>query len=90
MSAWRPTPRGGSRHVADNAAVIVAIELMAAAQGVELRKPLETSPRLREAMNAIRARAAFLDEDRYIAPEMEAVTQLVLSGWFRGLVRDSA
>ena len=69
-----------------NAAVVVAIELMAAAQGVDLRKPLETSPKLREAMGAIRARAAFLDEDRYIAPEIEAVTQLVLSGWFRELV----
>ena len=70
-----------------NAAVVVAIELMAAAQGAELRKPLETSPKLREAMGAIRARAAFLAEDRYTAPEMEAVTQLVLSGWFRSLIQ---
>jgi histidine ammonia-lyase len=70
-----------------NAAVVVAIELMAAAQGAELRKPLETSPKLREAMGAIRARAGFLAEDRYTAPEMEAVTQLVLSGWFRSLIQ---
>jgi histidine ammonia-lyase len=68
-----------------NAAVVVAIELMASAQGVDLREPLQTSPRLARAMKEIRARSAFLDRDRYIADEIEAVTQLVLSGWFRGL-----
>jgi histidine ammonia-lyase len=68
-----------------NAAVVIAIELMAAAQGVDLRKPLQTSPKLLCALQEIRARSAFLDRDRYIANEIEAVTQLVLSGWFRGL-----
>jgi histidine ammonia-lyase len=72
--------------MARNAAMVVAIELLAAAQGVDLRKPLKTSPNLSQAMEAIRVRSAFLDQDRYIAPEMEAVAQLVLSGWFRGLV----
>jgi histidine ammonia-lyase len=72
--------------MARNAAVVIAIELMAAAQGVDLRKPLKTSPKLSQAMKEIRARSAFLDQDRYIAPEIEAVAQLVLSGWFRGLV----
>jgi len=72
--------------MARNAAMVVAIELLAAAQGVDLRKPLKTSPNLSQAMEAIRARSAFLDQDRYIAPEMEAVAQLVLSGWFRDLV----
>jgi histidine ammonia-lyase len=72
--------------MARNAAMVVAIELLAAAQGVDLRKPLKTSPKLSQAMREIRARSAFLDQDRYIAPEMEAVAQLVLSGWFRGLV----
>jgi histidine ammonia-lyase len=69
-----------------NAAVVVAIELLAAAQGVDLRKPLKTSPKLRSALGEIRARSAFLDRDRYIAPEIDAVTELVLSGWFRTVV----
>ena len=72
--------------MARNAAVVIAIELLAAAQGVDLRRPLKTSPKLGQAMQQIRARSAFLDQDRYIAPEIEAVTQLVLSGWFRELV----
>jgi histidine ammonia-lyase len=73
--------------MARNAAMVVAIELMAGAQGVDLRTPLKTSPKLSQAMGQIRARSAFLDQDRYIAPEMEAVAQLVLSGWFRHLTR---
>ncbi|HVG82417.1 MAG TPA: aromatic amino acid lyase, partial [Methylomirabilota bacterium] len=72
--------------MARNAAMVIAIELLAATQGVDLRKPLKTSPKLAQAMGEIRARSAFLDQDRYIAPEMEAVAQLVLSGWFRSLV----
>jgi histidine ammonia-lyase len=73
--------------MARNAAMVVAIELMAGAQGVDLRAPLKTSPKLSQAMGQIRTRSAFLDQDRYIAPEMEAVAQLVLSGWFRHLTR---
>ncbi len=69
-----------------NAAAVVAVELLAAAQGVELRKPLATSPKLLPVLRQVRARSAFLDRDRYIAPELEAVIELVLSGWFRELI----
>jgi histidine ammonia-lyase len=72
--------------MAANTAGIVAIELLAAAQGVDLRRPLETSPKLKEAMAAIRKHSPFLAEDRYIAPDIAAIKQLVLSGWFRELV----
>src|SRR5690606_39353238 len=48
----------------DNTAHIAAIELLAAAQGIDLRRPLATSPRLQRAQAAIRERAAFLDNDR--------------------------
>ncbi|HXV24518.1 MAG TPA: histidine ammonia-lyase [Alphaproteobacteria bacterium] len=68
-----------------NAATVIAIELLAGAQGVELRRPLETSPKLLPVMRQIRARSAFLDRDRYIAPELRAMIELVLSGWFRTL-----
>jgi len=43
------------REMAENTANIVAIELLAAAQGIDLRQPLATSPRLREAHSTIRA-----------------------------------
>ncbi len=69
--------------MAENAASVVAIELLAAAQGVEMRAPLTTSPALASAMTAIRERAAFLDRDRPLAPDIDAVRDLVTSGWFR-------
>jgi histidine ammonia-lyase len=69
--------------MAENAAAIVAIELLAAAQGIDFRKPLTTSPRLAEAMTAIRARVPFYSEDRYFAPDIEAATTLVRNGTCR-------
>ena len=42
--------------MADNTAAIVGIELLAAAQGIELRKPVTTSPRLQKVLEAACAR----------------------------------
>ena len=69
--------------MADNAAGIVAIELLAAAQGVDLRAPLKTSAALGEVLAAIRAVVPFYAEDRYFAPDIEAARTLVRSGMFR-------
>ena len=68
--------------MAENTATIVAIELLAAAQGVDLRKPLATSPALQQVMRDVRAVAGFYEQDRYFAPEVEAVKRLVLGGAF--------
>jgi histidine ammonia-lyase len=66
--------------MAANTAGIVAIELLAAAQGVELRAPLATSPRLAEAKALVRERAAFWSSDRAFAPDLAAARELVESG----------
>jgi histidine ammonia-lyase len=70
----------------DNTAGIVAIELLAAAQGVDMRAPLKTSPVLQEVLAAVRARVKFLDEDRALAPDIDAAKELVLSGALQPLV----
>ena len=72
--------------MADNTAGIIAIELLAAAQGIELRKPLKTSKQLTEAISLIRGKAAFYDKDRFFAPDIEAVKKLVQQGVFRELI----
>ncbi|TNC74243.1 histidine ammonia-lyase [Rubellimicrobium roseum] len=59
---------------------IVGVEAMMGAQGIELRAPLRTSPRLERALAAIRARIAPLREDRYMAPDMAAAGALVAEG----------
>jgi histidine ammonia-lyase len=75
----------GARRLADmveNTAHIAAIELLAAAQGIDLRRPLATSPRLQEALAAIRSRAAFLENDRSLSNDITALAGLVREGWF--------
>ncbi len=66
----------------DNSATIVAIELLAAAQGIDLRAPLTTSQRLQPVMRAIRERVAFYDQDRFFAPDIEAMRSAVRQGVF--------
>jgi histidine ammonia-lyase len=59
---------------------IVAIEALTAAQGVELRAPLATSPRLRRALDVIRAVVPPLGADRVLAGDLEAAAELVRTG----------
>ncbi|AZO78880.1 MULTISPECIES: histidine ammonia-lyase [unclassified Bosea (in: a-proteobacteria)] len=66
--------------MAKNAASIIAVELMAAAEAIEHHRPLKTSPRLEPVLALIREKIAPLTEDRYLAPDLAAATELVLSG----------
>ncbi len=68
--------------MADNTAAIVAIELLAAAQGLEFRRPLQSSEVLERAHAMIRAIVPALDQDRYMSPDIEAAKALVQSGAF--------
>jgi histidine ammonia-lyase len=69
-----------ARRVADNAAGVVGIELLAAAQGIDFHAPLKTSPRLQEAMATIRAAVPHYDSDRYMADDLAWAQQAVLDG----------
>jgi histidine ammonia-lyase len=66
--------------MADNTAGIVAIELLAAAQGVEFHEPLRTSTPLTAAKALIRAIVPPYTEDRFFAPDIEAAKGLIASG----------
>jgi histidine ammonia-lyase len=61
----------------------VAIELLAAAQGVDLRRPLKTSPHLRQGMELLRRKVRFRKDDREMAPDIAAAKALVASGEMR-------
>jgi histidine ammonia-lyase len=76
--------------MADNTAAIVGIELLAAAQGIELRKPVATSPRLQTVLRLLRQDTAFWDQDRLMAPEIEAAKRLVRNPALREIVELSA
>jgi histidine ammonia-lyase len=68
--------------MADNVGRILAIELLAAAQGIDLRRPLHSSEPLEKAHARIRDHAAFMAEDRSLAPAVTALAEAVASGWF--------
>lgn len=59
---------------------ILGVELMCAAQGVEFRAPLTTSPALQAVLTKLRAAVSTLGEDRYMAPDLEKAGDLVSSG----------
>lgn len=70
--------------MAENAASVVGIELLAAAQGLEFHRPLTSSPDLEAAAAAVRTEVGHYDQDRYFAPDIEKATALVRAGRFRG------
>jgi histidine ammonia-lyase len=61
----------------DNLGVILGVEALCAAQGIEARAPLTTSPRLEAALRAIRAKVPPLESDRYMAPDIDAAGALI-------------
>ena len=66
--------------IAKNAAGVIAIELIAAAQGVDYHAPLKTSAPLQALHAQIRALSPHLETDRYLADEMAALQAAVLAG----------
>ncbi len=65
------------RDIFDNVAGILAIEWLAACQGLDFRKPLKTSEQLQVLMNLLREHVPFYDKDRYFAPDIETAKQLI-------------
>jgi histidine ammonia-lyase len=63
-----------------NLEAIVAIEYMAACQGIDMLAPLESSQALTRAHALLREHVAFMEDDRYFAPELERVRELVRTG----------
>jgi len=64
----------------DNLAAIVGIELVAAARGLDLRRPLEPAEPTAAALAAVRAEVPGFGADRWLAPELETAKRLVQSG----------
>jgi len=81
----------GARRVlemAENAATVIAIELLAAAQGLEFHRPMRSSRKLESALRVVRSKVPPYSVDRFFAPDIEAAKQLVISGRLRTLLDD--
>jgi histidine ammonia-lyase len=70
--------------IARNAAGVIAVELIAAAQGVDYHAPLKTSPKLQQVHAGVRKLTPRFTSDRYWADEMAALQAAVLTGEIGG------
>jgi histidine ammonia-lyase len=59
---------------------VIAVELLCACQGIDLRKPLDTSPALSGAYRIVRERVPMLVDDRPPAPDLDAIVTIIRSG----------
>ena len=68
------------RKAIDGLTRVLAIEVLTAARGIEMRAPLTPSPATGAAIASVRARVAGPGADRHLAPEIEAVVELARDG----------
>ena len=74
--------------MAHNSINVVAVELLAAAQGIDFHKPMQTSKPLQKVHGDLRQKVSFYDKDRFIAPDMNAAAEMIAGGYFRDYLQD--
>lgn len=65
---------------------ILAIEWLAAAQGLDFRRPLKSTPLIEQAHALLREQVPFYDKDRYFAPDIAAAARLIREARLAGLI----
>jgi histidine ammonia-lyase len=70
------------RQIVENAEHVLAIELLAAAEGLDYRAPLRSSEPIERARAAIRVIAPNVKHDRSLAPDIERIAAAVRAGSF--------
>ncbi|CAI9397607.1 MULTISPECIES: histidine ammonia-lyase [Citrobacter] len=81
-------PAAGRRlwEMAANTRGVLAVEWLAACQGIDLREGLTSSPLLEQARTALREQVAHYTQDRFFAPDIERATELLAQGTLLQLV----
>jgi histidine ammonia-lyase len=64
----------------ENLNVILGVEAICAAQGVDFRAPLQTSAPLQGVVACLREHVATMGDDRYMAPDLAAAARLIGDG----------
>lgn len=77
------------RDMNDNTCGILAVEVLAACQGLDFRAPLQTSEKLEKAKAQLRELVPFYDKDRYFAPDIEAAKSLLERGGYNSWMPES-
>jgi histidine ammonia-lyase len=68
------------RRCVDGLTTVLAIEILTAARGIDLRAPLTPAPATGAVIAALRAHVPGPGPDRYLAPEIAATVELVRTG----------
>ncbi len=76
--------------VIGNVENILAIELLYAAQAIDFRRPLKTSPVLETAHALVRAKVDFAKEDRIFSKDIQSLQKIIVDGSFVKCVNDFA
>ena len=66
---------------------VLAIELLAACQGLDLLAPLRTGPETQKAYELLRGVSKKVDSDRSLSRDIEAVAARIAAGEFSNLLR---
>ncbi|MBI2214922.1 MAG: histidine ammonia-lyase [Acidobacteria bacterium] len=72
-----PTAAWKLGRVVENVATVLAIEAMAAAQAIEFRRPLKSSPRVEGAVATLRSKIAHWESDRYLHDDLVSAVALL-------------
>ena len=75
------------RPMLDNLRNILAIELLAACQGIDLLAPLRTGKEAQKAYDLVRSVSPRLEQDRSLAPDIAAVAARIADGAFVKILR---
>lgn len=70
------------RSIVENAEYVIAIELLAAAQGLEFRLPLLPGRGVRRAYEIVRASVLPLTQDRALSPDIQKIAEVIRRGEF--------
>ena len=72
--------------MAENTLGVLAVEYLAAAQGLDFRAPLKTTPLLEQAKQILRDKVSFYQQDRYFAPDIELSANVLRQQQLNSLV----
>lgn len=75
--------------MAENTRGILAVELLASAQGLDFRAPNKSSEKIEQAKAMLRERVDFYDKDRYFAPDIAKANALLLEATYNQLMPES-
>jgi len=79
-----------AERVVRNTAKVLGIEVLCAAQGLDLGEPLRPGAGVQAAYRTLRKRVPSLTKDRYLAPDLATAEELVLDGSLVGAASKAA